>query len=106
MGTSTERRAFFLSRKCERVVSHVFSTASDGSEKRPGNTKKNIQSQMVGIKDTAIDVQTTNESQRGLGGTQEKNVVEMKAKWRTMKLPTMAEKNAEKVWKAMALANF
>ena len=31
---------------------------------------------------------------------------EMKAKWRTMKLPTMAEKNAEKVWKAMAWANF
>ena len=31
---------------------------------------------------------------------------EMRAKWRKMKFPTMAEKNAEKVWKTMVWANF
>ena len=30
----------------------------------------------------------------------------MRAKWRKMKLPTMAEKNAEKVWKTMAWATY
>ena len=29
---------------------------------------------------------------------------EIRAKWRKMKLPTMAEKNAEKIWKTVAWA--
>ena len=31
---------------------------------------------------------------------------EMRAKWREVELPTMAEKNAEKVWKTMAWATY
>ena len=31
---------------------------------------------------------------------------EMRAKWRKMRLPTMVDKNVEKVWKAVAWANY
>ena len=60
----------------------------------------------MGIKDTAIDVQTKNESRRGPGGIQEENVVGDEGQMEEDELPSMAEKNAEKVWKTMVWANF
>ena len=50
------------------------------------------------IKDPATDAQTEKiESRRRLVGLQGRESGEMRAQWRKMKLPTMAEKNAEKV---------
>ena len=52
-------------------------------------------------KDTAVDVQTKNVSRRAPGGIQEENVVGDEGQMEEDELPTMAEKNAEKVWKAL-----
>ena len=89
-----------LNRKWDRVGSHAFSTALDGSANWPWSMEG------VGIKDPATDAQTENESRRRLGGIQEEDVErhESPMKEDPLPLPAVGEKKAEKVWKTMAWA--
>ena len=56
------------------MVSHLFSTALGGSVKRLWSMKRVLRVKRWESKDTAINVQTKNESRRGPGGIQEENV--------------------------------
>ena len=64
-----------LATKCDRLVSHVFRTALNGSVNWLWSMERVVTGQKMGIEDHALDIQTKNESGWRLGGIQKKNVV-------------------------------
>ena len=95
-----------LRRKCDRMVSRVFSTALNGSVNWSWSTESVVKDKRWESKTLRLTLRPRMKAGERLGELQEENDEVDGARWRKMKLPTTASKNAEKIWKTMAWTNY
>ena len=94
-----------LTMKCNRVCSHVFGTVLNGSVNWPWSMERVLKVKRCESKILRPTLNTRMKAGEDMVNCRKRTSKEMRAKWRKMKLQTMAEKNAQKIWKTMAWAD-
>ena len=100
-GQNGRAKSVSLRNKCDRVVSHVFSTALNGSVSWSLSLERVMRVKRWESKNLRLTSRRRMKANEELVECTRRTSREVEAMCRKMNLPTMARKTAEKVWKTM-----
>ena len=86
-------------------VRHVFSTAPNGSVNRPWSTERVAKVKRWESNILRLTFRPRMKTREDWVTYRKQTSKQMRARWRKMKLPKMAEKKAETFWKTMTWTN-